>query len=615
MRKRNLLIATLSSRHSKRTLGLLIALVALAAVSLMLVAREATPSHAAGPVTVSLDAVQKGSSTNACPVVNEAKCTLNAGDTFDVVVSIKGSTSKVIPYQDWTFDVVHTGLADKIVDPAVVVNSAACPPSFGSVPSYTIFNASEETVSCAGAADAGSTILATLNFTCDAGSHSVVVNNLTIDGNNVGGGSIAINCGESATMGLEVKNKPETLFIGDQLTVALKISDLKLKDVDADANGTGGYLAWQAKISWDEELVLKAAGVDVKQPPNAVVAQDRDDVARTLAIGAAVDFGNPFESIVEGNVLNLTFDVVNYGTPTVTLSADKAETFLVSEKVAKINVNSGLTVAPASVEQLSFGAEMSLAVKGATKVQQGQTYWVPKGEKFTVGVVLNQALTTYLEAHADITFGPPSGDRTVNFQSAAVKNITCTPSLTTDLDIGNEHKVQLDCDTGGDTFSGDNIFNLTFACDATGPNGASAIDEQQIVLSSGSGTKLVDAKGDVTTLISKAKLTIRCVGEDTDKDKDGCTVTQEANITSQDGRPEMDPNRYDYWDTNNDQAITILDVLAYVQAFGQQNPPQPPSLGVQPPAGKPRVLDTDDNGKITFSDIAAVVLLFNTTCT
>ena len=597
-----------------RTLAILIALVALVAVSLMLVAREATPSHASGAVTVSLDAVQKGKSANACPIVNEAKCTLNAGDNFDVVVSIKGSTAKVIPYQDWTFDVVHTGLTDKITDPAVVVNSTACPPSFGSVPSYTIFNVSEETVGCDGTADAGSTVLATLNFTCDAGAHSVTVNNLTIDGNNVGGSSIAINCGESATMGLVVKNKPENLFVGDQLTVSLKLSDLKLKDVDADANGTGGYLAWQAKISWSEQLVLKALGVDVTQPPNATVAQDRDDVNRTLTIGAAVDFINPVESTVEGNILNLTFDVVNYGTPTVTLSTVKAETFLVSEKGAKINANTGLTVDPAIAEQQSFAAEMSLSMKSATKVQQGQTYWVPKGEKFTVGVVLNQALTTYTEAHANITFGPPSGTRAVNFQSAAAKNITCTPTLTATLDPGNDHNVQLDCNTGGDTFAGDNIFNVTFVCDAAGPGGTAAIDEQQIVLSSGSGTGLVDAKGTVTPVISKSKLTIRCVGNDTDKDKDGCSVNQEAAISILPGRPTMDPNQYDYWDTNNDLTITIIDVLAYIQAFGEQNPAQPPSLGIQPPAGKPRVLDTDGNGKITFSDIAAVVMLFNTSC-
>ncbi|MCH7511204.1 MAG: hypothetical protein IIB19_02445 [Chloroflexi bacterium] len=216
-----------------RTLGILIALVALVVVSLMLIAREATPSHAADQVTVSLDAVQKGKSANACPVVNEAKCTLNAGDTFDVVVSIKGSTAKVIPYQDWTFDVVHNGLTRKISDPAGVVNSSACPPSFGSVPSYTIISASEETVSCDGMADAGSTVLATLNFTCDAGTHSVDVNDLNIAGFNVAGSSIAINCGESASMTLERKDTAKP-YVQDKVDVAVVIGDLKLKDEDGD---------------------------------------------------------------------------------------------------------------------------------------------------------------------------------------------------------------------------------------------------------------------------------------------------------------------------------------------------------------------------------------------
>ena len=599
-----------------RTLAILIALVALAAVSLMLVAREARPSHAGNAVTVSvsLDAVQKGKSANACPVVNEAKCTLNAGDAFDVVVSIKGFTAKVIPYQNWTFKVNHNGPTLKSTQAAQVVNSTACPASLGSVPGFTIDTSKQETVSCTGTADAGSTVFATLNFNCTE-SGQITVKNFSIDSNPVGGGSIAINCGESATMGLEVKNKPENLFVGDQLTVSLKLSDLKLKDVDADANGTGGYLAWQAKISWDPELVLKALGVDVKLPPNAIVAQDRDDAARTLVIGAAVDFNNPLESTVEGNILNLTFDVVNHGKPTVTLSTVEGETFLVSEKKVKINGSNGLMIAPSSVQQKSFAAEMSLSVKGATKVQQGQTYWVPKGDKFTVSVVLDRALTTYTEAQARIQFGPPSTTKAVNFQNAANKNITCTPGLTQALKGGNDNIVNLSCNTGGATFAGGNIFNVTFACDATGPGGAGEVDEQQIVLADpGTGTKLADAKGPVTPVISKGKLTIRCVGKDTDKDKDGCTANQEAVISGQPGRPQLDPNQYDYWDTNNDDAISIIDILAYIQVFGQQNAAQPPSLGVQPPAGKPTVLDTDGNTKITFSDIAAVVLLFNTDC-
>ncbi|OGO49969.1 MAG: hypothetical protein A2148_07670 [Chloroflexi bacterium RBG_16_68_14] len=394
---------------------------------------------------------------------------------------------------------------------------------------------------------------------------------------------------ESATLGLEVKpaGTSTNILVKDKFSVSIAISDLKLKDADGDE--IAGYVAWQARVNY-------SPGLRLQQPPDfgspltplsPLTISATAKGTNTILLGATIKTGAQ-ETAYTGNLVNLGFQCVKPGVHTITLKSD-AETYVVSEKKGQPTLH----INPSVVTVDCRAAVMSLSFKGGAKPVPSSppppqnTFWVRQGDQFQVSVVLDEIRNlTYDEVHAEVDYGGVD----VALIRVLRKNPPCLsgPSYTT-----SEGSVSISCPTGNSTFAGNNVFNLVFQCTGVSPG---TVAVQQIsLLAPGAGTGLTDKQGQNVKPFLGKPLTIRCVGDQSDKDGDGCTPQQEAAF-----KPPLDPNRFDYWDTNNDDVIDIRDVLAYVKNF------------VLPPSGK--VLSTDGDADIDLDDIFNVIALYGTNC-
>ena len=583
--------------------GIFVTLLALALVSVMFVARDAGPTHAGSSPAVSLSVVQTGK-TDACQ--NVAKCTLATGDTFDVILSTDKTALAGGTYGNWSaaFVVSASGVKLTPFSPSAIdVPPGACLGIGNSVnitgvsPDYSVVCKSSDGTST-------SVVLATSNFTCNA-SGTVDVTVKIDDGTTNHTGltdSIAINCGESAKLSLSAKSDT-VILVKETVEISIDIGALQVKDANGD--GTAGYIAWQAQLAVTGDLKILGDPV-FKQPANAVTAID--DQGSTIVLGAAVDPITPQESDVEDNLVNITFECNGAGVHTVALVDDTTapdNTLVVSESDVEIT----RTVNTAAVSVDCRAVVMSLSVKDS-KVTKGNTHWVPKGGTFRVNVSVDQVInTTYDEFHAKLAYTTaievdPATD-------ASYQKPPCFLSAGTTTENGGQTELTTACDTvdtDGNAADTGVIVEVTFACVAG--SGIATVDIELIDLGGSSGTSLLDkTPASLTPRVGKG-VTVVCFGTDTDIDLDNCDVVAEtANGTL--------PNVYDFWDTNGDHAISVLDILDYIQEFDNAAA-NPPNVGGSAPTKgtnlSPLVFDTNGDKIIDATDIGNVVLRYLDIC-
>ncbi len=586
-------------------LALSTALIAVAATALMAAHGSPTPTGAAGPVAtataapnvpnVSLDVVQRYKKPNdACPTIKEKKCTLNVGDSFDVLIKINNFPTGLSNsnYGNWDATLTYNGVTNK----TITIPDGACH-GLGAVKDLSL-----TTIGCSNSnGTSNSPLLASASFNCAAsGTLTLTLVSIQDDGNKIAlGGNkvpvdvVSINCGESATLSLQAKGAvlPERMLVNDKLRVGILLSNLKLKDADGD--GTAGYHAWQARVNFDADGLELQDAPAFKLPLNATTATSAG--TGTVLLGATVAPGAG-ETNAVGNLVNLTFKCTDPGLYKITLKPTSAlETFVVSEKNSDDVL---LTLSEDSITVDCRSAVMSIGVKAGAKTSQGNTYWVYQGDKVTVSVRVDEIRKlTYDAAVALILFS----NSDISYKSTQFMFPPCVATGTAHASSG---EIEVECSTsnnlGNSDFQGGNVFDLVFTCREDTPNGVTSTKLEL------ADAGLVD-KDTIwqPVFFSNNSVTIHCVGDGSDKDKDGCSVIQEQAITEAlELSPPLDPNVPDYWDANPDQRIDIRDVLIYVKRFGQK------------PSGT--VLNTDSNDspgpRIDIDDIINVIKLYGTNC-
>ena len=558
-----------------RKLSIFIALVAFAAVAMLLVGQGSTPTQAGGDPVISLDAVD-----TACSGAHEDKCTLNATDSFQVSIDITNDQGISNGFADW--DATVTFGSNLTNDSTKDISSDVCVGT-----SSVDGTSSPISIDCTGVtakAHTGSE-LAVLNFTCNnAGSAKINVSvNIDQDGNGSNdftnlSDSIEINCGQSARISLDdskIGGVEKPVFVGDKMTVSVKIDELKLVNADGDAKA-GGYNGWQARVNFDAtKLELQSVSfpgdlVPLQNPPLV------GDVTNTILVGVAIGTGQN-ESVVDDNVAELTFLVLTAetidGDTDVTLSTSEADTHLVPEKGGQLDGSNGLTFGDTTFEQDTFAAQFSLSVKDGdckpVSPAVPNTCRLLNGGSVTISVNLDRVQVNYNTVRARIQYdsdGALINDEFLNVSNVTFGSPTCAPTTGTIISDNNKI-IRVSCDQvpASSTAKG-NVFDIELTCKNQNPNDKDS--ETVILQSAGNQTTVLIGATAQPALLGKS-VTVVCVGDGSDGDGDGCTVAQEAGLS-----PALDPNAYDF--PNADRAngledISAGDVVAYVQDFATDN--------------------------------------------
>jgi hypothetical protein len=264
------------------------------------------------------------------------------------------------------------------------------------------------------------------------------------------------------------------------------------------------------------------------------------------------------------------------------------------------------------------------------------TYKVKAGDKFTVNVSIDalgllpdkdnppSSSGGYMEIGAGVMFdgGVLTMSETNDVKASDVLLADCDEDdiVRKNLDDGatppviTGHWVGCDLLSTAETQQTGDVIAVTLSCNAVSDSATTEIT----LAGKGTakpGTFLVNENGDaVAVFTDDASINIECIGPYNNKDGDNCVHAAEETINelSQQaaGIDIMDPNVFDFPDgypiPTGDLAITIGDVLAYVNEFGE-------STVIPPTADVPDVSNPQDQ-TIGGDDILRTVILFGISC-
>lgn len=437
----------------------------------------------------------------------------------------------------------------------------------------------------------------------------------------------------TATLNLVAKTDLDMLIKNEVVTVAVEMDHFKVEN-------NLGYLAWEATVCWNAK-VFQLQGDPTNKgvgPQGNIVAGPQFSGGTDIlcqSVGASVGPGEA-GAVDKGNLINFDF---------ICITAEKNIDVHMDGKVItgdkkSHSGQSGKVTFDCRTARMSASGSGGFYTEPADLIDKSGPN--PKAGAIQVkdGTIKVVISIDDLKTLVDKDSNPVDGGgytlvgATLNYNAAVIevqqvvsgKNaaalVPCTGSGNApDADVtSNAGNIVLLCESDKSQLVSDenqgagDVFTVSFECE-----GLATEAQTDITLS---GTLINDEdNSSVNHFTESAVITVICIGGGSDLDGDKCRQGFEDAINEITlelfGIEFMDKNIYDYPDTDGNLIITIVDVLAYVQDFGRNDPNLSPATNQgekSDPIATVHDVSQPNDSSIGADDILRAALLFGTPC-